>query len=118
MNPNIVRPHSFVSDSTIRSYASFPYSVDVCDKPLCDSDTPTFRRNFPANLTVTAGSIAKVGVSLGALSQLSSVPTTLTMQYTWIGIYPSMTIDPFVYIDGYGQFFNGPLNIKVRARVL
>jgi hypothetical protein len=116
-NPAFVRPYSFASDSTIRTYANFPNAIDVCDRPTCTHPLVTVRRNFPANVTAWVSELVDVGVSLGGLSKLVSVPSKLSISYAWVGIYPSMTLDPVFFVDGNGKLFLGDLNIKVLVLV-
>jgi hypothetical protein len=113
VSPDNIRPYSFEADTLIRTYLNFPNAIDVCDRPTCNNPLVTFNKDFAANVTSWVSDFVDVGVSLGSLGMLVSVPTTMRVSYTWVGIYASMTIDPVVYVDGVGKFLLGDLNIKV-----
>jgi hypothetical protein len=105
--------YGFTMDAVFRSKVYFPRTVLLCQSISC-----TTTSLYHSAVVATYSDVQRLGFSIGELGKWSKLPSKVDVMYSWVGVYPSMTLDPIVYMDGLGQVFNGTLDVKVRHESL
>jgi hypothetical protein len=61
------------------------------------------------------GNKKPLGFKIGTIGSWSDMPTSAEVTYSWVGVHDSMNVDPIIYMDPFGQVFNGSMDVKVRS---
>lgn len=111
LTPLTSRSHNafgFNMDGVFRAATQFPRAVTLCPDANCATETV-----YDASVQAVYSQVKRLGFSVGNLGVWANVPTVVDVKYMWVGLTPSMSVDPIIYMDGLGQVFNGNLDIKV-----
>jgi hypothetical protein len=89
--------HTDEYQKCVHQQVSFPNHVDLCDRAMCENPLVEFRDRRAAAVVGRVLETTAVGPKIGSFGKVVDMPTRVSITYSWVGIYPSMNLDPVWY---------------------